>query len=115
MEGRAFEVGCPVRRAPLDSLADLGADAVLLLVQGTLVQLRDVAAILPRHGMFFAANLPIFFVQRGCLALADLATFHLVVDAPVLVIQARVDFGTARVCVLPRCLCHRADSEGGGA
>ena len=94
--------------------AAAGAVTVKLRVLAMFV-IRDVATVLTRHGMFFAADLMVLGVKRGCLSLADLATFHFVVDTPVLVAQTPIDFGTARVGELPRRFSHCANGKGSDA
>ncbi len=68
--------------------SDLLADAVFLLVQRLLFLLGDMAAILAGHGAFFVANLMIFRVQLGSLALGNFALFDFTMDAAILVRKA---------------------------
>ena len=53
-------------------------------------------------------------MKHGCLSPSDFATFHFVVNAPVLVVQTPIDFGTARVGDLVVCSSYGANVEGSG-
>ena len=66
-----------------------------------LLAARDMTAVLAGHEAFFLADLVVLLVQRSRLAMADLALAHFVVDAAVLVGQAAVDLGTARMGLVP--------------
>ena len=77
------------------------ADLVFLLVQDTLLSLSDVAAVLAGHVTLFLADLVVFVVQGIRLPFGDLAFLQLFIDAPVLVVQTRIDFSAARMVLRP--------------
>jgi hypothetical protein len=94
-------------------LADLAADPIFLPVKRSLLPFGDMAAVLRRHAALFVANLPVFFVHRPSLGFGYLACLHLPVDAPVLVSEALIDFGPARMVLLPLRFgskCHAGSS-----
>jgi hypothetical protein len=96
----------PVKTVEVSSLkagllADLLADRVLLPVQGFLLLLRNVTAVLARHSVFFPANLVIFSVQLMRLRLAHVPFLDFLMDAFVLIREAVVDLITTRVILVP--------------
>src|SRR5579863_620902 len=64
-------------------LADLVADAIFLLVERRLLELRDMAAILARHGALFLANLMIVLMQARRLLVGHLAFLHFLMNAEI--------------------------------
>ena len=86
--------------------ADLPADGVFLLIERFLLGGRDVAVVELRHRPLFLADRPILAVKLAGLAFADFAFPHLVIDAPILILQTIVDLGASRVILLPLCLGH---------
>ena len=84
-----------------DLLADLAAYRVFLLIQGTLLLLGDVPAVLARHVALFVPDLTVFLVQLVRLRRRELAFLHVPVDALVLMRQPIVDFGSTRMMFLP--------------
>ncbi len=78
-------------------VADLFANRVFLLVQGVVFGLGDMAAFLAGIVTLFRANAAIFGVQVARLGVAQVAFLDFVVDAPVLVRQAGIDFRPARM------------------
>jgi hypothetical protein len=78
------------------------ANSVFLLIEGFLVGLGDVAAVMACHRTFFLADCFVFLMQRGRLGLRDFAALHFVVDALILIRQAIVDLLAAWVVLLPR-------------
>src|ERR1039457_2437229 len=92
----------PVRRPAIEALlADLFADSIFLLVEGLLLLLGNMTAILACHRLLFLANLPVILVQRSGLGFAYLACLHFLVNALVLVCEALVHFGAAGMVFLP--------------
>jgi hypothetical protein len=83
------------------SFANFFADSVFLLVQDTLLSFGDMTAVLARHVTFFLADLVVFVVQGIRLPFCDLAFLQLAIDAPVLVVEARIDFRASRVVLRP--------------
>ena len=93
-------------RGPATGLArllrrNLLAEAVFLPVQHPLLGLREMAAILAGHVTLFLAHLVIFPVRRGGLAAGHRAVLHVIVNATILVVQAMIDLGAARMALLP--------------
>src|SRR5579871_5079345 len=93
---------------------DLPADGVLLLVERALLLLRDVAAVLRCHCALFLADLAVFLVQLGGLALRHLARLHFVLDALVLVIKTAINLRAARMILLPVGPCCKSAPGDGG-
>jgi len=82
-------------------LADLSADRVLLLVQGALLQSRDVAAILAGHVALLLADLAIVLVQAGRLGSTQLPSPSLLTNSVIPVGESVVQLFTPEISVLP--------------
>ena len=85
----------------LGLLADLPADGVFLLVERFLLAGRDVAVVELRHRPLFLADRPILAVKLAGLAFGYFAFPHLVIDAPILILQTIVDLSASRVILSP--------------
>ena len=66
-------------------VVDLPAHLVFLGIEGPLLLLRDVAAVLRSHIPLFLPDLVILFVELSCLALGQRAVLDSLVDPLILI------------------------------
>jgi len=83
------------------SAADLAADPVLLLIERALLGAGDVTAVLARHEALLGADEPVLSVQSTRLAATDFAFATLLIDSRILVVEACIDLGAARMILIP--------------
>jgi len=76
-------------------------ERIFPLVQGSLLWLCDVAAILARHITFFVSDRVIVLMKRPCLATCQRAVAHIGTLAPILIREPRINLGASRVILLP--------------
>ena len=89
-------------------MTDPAADPVLLSIETGLVAAGNVSVVTGCHMPFFTTDAVILTMETGGLSTADLAFFSLLVDTSILVVQAGVDLGAARMCLIPFTgLCKR--------
>src|SRR4029077_18335030 len=87
---------------PIVSTADLAADPILLLIERALLGAGDVTAMLARHEALLGADEPVLSMKSTRLAATDFAFAPLLIDSRILVIQARIHLGAARMILIPR-------------
>ena len=86
---------------PIVSAADLAADPVLLLIERALLGAGDVTAMLARHEALLGADEPVLSMKSTRLAATDFAFAPLLIDSRILVAEACVHLGAARMILIP--------------
>jgi hypothetical protein len=89
-------------------MANLAADLVFLLIELLLLGACDVTVIGLRHRALFLTNCMVLGVELLGLAFRYFAFADFLVNAAILILQAAVDFGTARMFAVPLRLSQRA-------
>jgi hypothetical protein len=107
-------MGCPYRRSSGNELpADLLADGVFLIVESAPFLPGGVGAVLARNEALFRADLPVVAMQRPRPLQREFALVDFLMNTDVLIGEAVIHFGPARMVLLPWRLGDRAAGNAG--